>query len=176
MAPFSVKKFFHQKQKKIYSIKSIWIFFFCSNIDFVTKFNSKMPWPKCQNWPFSDFHSEDTQKSLSEKYFISNNITFCFLIFEKFSVEKTFCWEFSDQRGQKNRTMVRTFVPKCLLGNEDVLHDICRKSPIYWKYVPDSFRGHPHMMPLKKEGSATCDAPLNFWEFSKAKPWHREGG
>ncbi len=39
-----------------------------------------------------------------------------FLLFEKFSVGKAFCRELSDQRGTKNRTMVRTFVPKCLLG------------------------------------------------------------
>ncbi len=41
------------------------------------------------------------------------------MLFEKFSVGKAFCWELSDQRGTKNRTMVRTFVPKCLLGLAD---------------------------------------------------------
>ncbi len=40
------------------------------------------------------------------------------MLFEKFSVGKAFCWKLWDQRGTKNRTMVRTFVPKCLLGND----------------------------------------------------------
>ncbi len=39
-----------------------------------------------------------------------------FLLFDKFLVGKAFSWELWDQRGTKNRTMVRTFVPKCLLG------------------------------------------------------------
>ncbi len=38
------------------------------------------------------------------------------LLFVKFSVGKAFCWELSYHFGPKVRTMVRTLVPKCLLG------------------------------------------------------------
>ncbi len=62
----------------------------------------------------------DTQKSLSERYLIT------FLLFEKLSVGKVFCWELWNQRGTKNRTMVRTFVPKCLLGVDFIFNfEIC---------------------------------------------------
>jgi hypothetical protein len=54
----------------------------------------------------------DTQKSLSEMYLIN----FCFS--RNFRSEKLFAESFGTRKARKNRTMVRTFVPKCLLGRD----------------------------------------------------------
>jgi hypothetical protein len=74
-----------------------------------------------------------TRISVPDSYIakiIKWNVLNYFLLFEKFSVGKAFRWELWDQRGTKNRTMVRTFVPKCLLGWDAISRDFSQRKPV----------------------------------------------